>query len=327
MSNLVAADAKLRPNPAFSPVLRALVVVTTLGLSACDSEAKTQDDATGGPADTPEDIGTVPVKDSRWLPAPGTTWAWQLQNYDNLDINQDVTAFDIDLFEGSEGGSDSLIRQLKDNGKKVICYFSAGTLEDWRPDAEQFAEGSVIADGDMQQWPGETWLDISNARALEQTIKPIMAARLDRARDAGCDAVEPDNVDAYLNDDETRGLISAADQLAYNTWLAGAAHDRGLSVGLKNDLDQLDALAEHFDFAVNEQCYAYGNECVLYEDTFLAAGKAVFNQEYYEEGSEGELTRTEFLNNACPYFLNAGISGLWSRGYDLDGTSALACSN
>jgi hypothetical protein len=49
-------------------------------------------------------------------------------------------------------------------------------------------------------------------------------------------------------------------------------------VGLKNDLDQIPALVDDFDFAVNEQCAQY-EEC----DTltpFIDADKAVFHVEY-----------------------------------------------
>ena len=68
------------------------------------------------------------------------------------------------------------------------------------------------------------------------------------------------------------------DQLAYNRWLADAAHDRGLSVGLKNDLGQIAALEPDFDFAVNEQCFQY-RECDRLEP-FLDAGKNVIIVEY-----------------------------------------------
>ena len=44
--------------------------------------------------------------------------------------------------------------------------------------------------------------------------------------------------------------------------LADLAHERGLSIGLKNDLDQVADLVDHFDFAINEQCFQY-QECHL----------------------------------------------------------------
>ena len=107
-------------------------------------------------------------------------------------------------------------------------------------------------------------------------VRTVMKARLDLAAAKGCDGVEPDNVDGYQN---SPGFpLTAATQLDYNRFLAAEAHARGLSIGLKNDLDQIPQLVGDFDWALNEQCFEY-DEC----DTlapFIAAGKAVFQVEY-----------------------------------------------
>lgn len=87
-----------------------------------------------------------------------------------------------------------------------------------------------------------------------------MAARLDLAVAKGCDGVEPDNIDVYTQVNGGGFPITYQHQITYNTWLAREAHARDLSIGLKNDVDQVPDLASHFDFAVNEQCFAY-NEC------------------------------------------------------------------
>ena len=105
----------------------------------------------------------------------------------------------------------------------------------------------------MDGWADEQWLDISN-----EDLVPIMRARLDLAVQKGCDGVEPDNMDGYTNN--TGFSLSADDQLAYNKFIANEARKRGLSVGLKNDLDQIIELEPYYDFSVNEQCHEY-NEC------------------------------------------------------------------
>ena len=51
-----------------------------------------------------------------------------------------------------------------------------------------------------------------------------------------------------------------------------------MSVGLKNDLGQVDELEPLFDFAVNEQCFQY-RECDRLQP-FLDAGKNVIIVEY-----------------------------------------------
>ncbi|CAM3037406.1 endo alpha-1,4 polygalactosaminidase [Vibrio mytili] len=258
----------------------------------------------------------------RWIPAPGTTWTWQLENYNNLTIDPEVEVYGVDLFDGIDEG---VISNLKKQGKKVICYFSAGTREDWRPDAGDFSADSVIANGGMQDWAGEVWLDISNQKALNDSIKPIMAARLELAAQNGCDGVEPDNVDAFENTEETQGYINSDDQLSYNKWLATVAHEKGLSIGLKNDVGQTDELVDYFDYAINEQCFAYGNECTTYEDNFLKQNKAVFNQEYYTRGRGGEIDKYTFQYTACPYFKDVKISSNWKVGYALDGSDIVRC--
>jgi hypothetical protein len=68
--------------------------------------------------------------------------------------------------------------------------------------------------------------------------------------------------------------------LAYNKFIANEAHKRGLSVGLKNDLDQIIELEEYYDFSVNEQCHEY-NECDKMQP-FINANKPVFNAEYLQ---------------------------------------------
>ena len=45
----------------------------------------------------------------------------------------------------------------------ITCYFSAGTFEDWRDDADQFP-ASVIGKA-LPEWDGENWLDIRTAAA------------------------------------------------------------------------------------------------------------------------------------------------------------------
>ncbi|MFF8190168.1 endo alpha-1,4 polygalactosaminidase [Streptomyces bobili] len=199
----------------------------------------------------------------RWQPRPGIGWQWQLRG--RLDTSVDVPVYDIDGFDQGEAA----VAGLHEDGRKVICYLSTGAWEDWRPDADAFPE-SVLGEGNG--WDGERWLDIRRTDVLE----PLMAARVDMCRDKGFDAVEPDNMDGYRN--RTGFPLTAADQLRYNRLIAGLAHDRGLSVGLKNDLDQIPELVDDFDFAVNEQCAQYG-ECEA-TTPFIEAGKAVFHVEY-----------------------------------------------
>ena len=198
-----------------------------------------------------------------WQPKPGVAWQWQLGG--NLDQSVDVPVYDIDGFEHDA----SVVASLHAKGRKVICYVNAGSWEDFRPDAAAFSKS---LQGSGNGWQGEKWFDI---RQLDK-LKPLMATRFDMCRAKGFDAVEPDLLDAYIN--ETGFPLTADDQLKYNRMIAALAHERGLAVALKNDLDQIPALVGDFDFAVNEQCAEY-DECEKLSP-FIKAGKAVLHVEY-----------------------------------------------
>ena len=229
----------------------------------------------------------------RWQPRPGVAWQWQLSG--RLDTSVDVPVYDIDGFDHSK----KTVAGLHRDGRKVICYISTGAWEDFRPDAGKFPK-SVLGKGNG--WKGERWLDIRRTDVLE----PLMAARLDMCRAKGFDAVEPDNMDGYRN--RTGFALKAADQLRYNRLIAKLAHDRGMAVGLKNDLDQIPDLVEDFDFAVNEQCAQY-DECAAMKP-FIAADKAVFHVEY-------ELPTRRFCTDSRRLKLSSMLKkyelGVWRR--------------
>ena len=200
-----------------------------------------------------------------WRPGVKVSWQWQLANPPKASALLDVKMYDIDGFDASK----SLIGAMHARGIKAVCYISAGSWENWRPDAGDFP-ASVL--GKSNGWPGEKWLDI---RALA-TLGPIMQARLDICQRKGFDAVEFDLVDGYQS--RTGFPLSGRDQLRYNVFLANEAHARGLSAFLKNDIDQVKALLPYFEAELNEQCFQY-SECGKIVP-FVTAGKPVFNVEY-----------------------------------------------
>jgi len=221
-----------------------------------------------------EDSKNNPPTSKNWYkPAPSATWQWQLSETVNTSYNVEI--YDIDLFYSSK----SLIRQLQSNNIKVICYFSAGSFEKGREDEVDFKAnelGTVLID-----WPDERWLDIRSTN-----VRDIMKARLELAKQKGCDGVEPDNMDGY--DNNSGFPLTANDQLNFNRFIAKESHARGLSVGLKNDLGQITELVDDFDFAVNEECFEF-NECNTLKP-FIDQGKAVLNAEY----------KQTYINNPTP---------------------------
>lgn len=265
---------------------------------AADSGAGAEAPAANPPADAAVDSRLPPAPDAPppadvsapsdargvWAARPGTTWQWQLHG--TIDTSFDVQMYDVDLFEAPQ----AIIDGLHGAGRTVVCYFSAGSREDWRPDAAMFPAGSFGRG--LDGWPGETWLDTRS-----DAVRAIMKDRLDRAVAKRCDGVEPDNVDGYANNPGFP--LTAATQLDYNRFLAREAHARGLSVGLKNDLEQVAALVPDFDWALNEECVKY-DECDLLVP-FVKAGKAVFHVEY---GAE------TLAQSVCPKTKPLGFSTL-----------------
>ncbi len=241
--------------------MRAMLMLSAIAVfcNACGG-------GSSGNSDTP-DTDTQPIVGGDWYQPPVSA-TWQLQLQGDLDAVYDVDIYDIDPLEFES----SQITQLQSNGSRVICYFSAGSHENWREDAGDFASEDL--GNTLDGWPGERWLDIRS-----ESVRAIMLSRLQLAAQKGCDGVDPDNMDGYTHD--TGFDLDAQDQLEYNRFIANAAHRLKLSVGLKNDLDQIAELVDYFDFAINEQCFEYA-ECDSLLP-FISHGKPVLHVEYQED--------------------------------------------
>ena len=255
-------------DPIFMPLGRALLVLVLLLQAACGGGGggggTTDTGGAGNGGDLVVDLLQPPVQITlSWAPSVTDTWQWQISG--PLNTGYAVTVYDVDLFETPLATIDALHAA----GRRVVCYFSAGSSEDWRVDFASFAAADM--GNPLDHWPGERWLDTRSAN-----VRALMKARLDLAVAKHCDGVEPDNMDAYTN--QPGFALTADTQLDYNRFIANEARSRGLAVGLKNDVDQLAALEPYFDFAVNEQCHQYA-ECGGYS-VFTAKGKPVFNAEY-----------------------------------------------
>jgi len=201
-----------------------------------------------------------------WKPSAGATWQIQLTG-SPIDTSVAADVYDIDLFDNDH----TTISAIQGLNRKVICYFSAGTFEDWRSDAGSFTEADK--GGAMDDWGGEWWLNTNS-----ENVRSIMTERIEQAKNKGCDAIDPDNMDAYNNSDESGLDLTTDDAVDYMRFLADAAHSRGLAIGLKNAGDIVEDVLPFVEFEVNEQCVLY-NECDAFEP-FLAAGKPVFHIEY-----------------------------------------------
>ncbi len=210
-----------------------------------------------------------------WSPPSGVPvhYHWQLEDAftapaDVIPSDGDVV-YDIDG-EDNDAATVAALHALGPN-VKVVCYVDVGTWESYRADASSFP-ASVL--GNPNGWPGEKWLDVRQ----QTVLLPIMKKRLeDWCVAKGFDALEPDNLDGWQNDPGFP--LTEAENLSYDLAIASLAHGLGLSVGLKNLPENAPSLEPHFDWALNEQCFEFG-ECGYFESSFIPKGKAVFDVEY-----------------------------------------------
>ena len=253
----------------------------TLGLSLALSMVIAVVGASPAPA-TPVTLPEPAPCDGCWIPPLETSW--QIQFSGRLDTSFDVEMYEIDMFDSPR----SVVADLHDDGRRVVCYVSAGSWERWRPDADDFPK-SVLGK-ELDGWPGERWLDIRQMRIL----KPLLRDRIELCEKKGFDGIEFDNVNGYQN--RTGFPLDGRDQLRFNAWLANEAHRNGLSAALKNDGPQAPRLVEYFDWALVEQCFQY-DECEQYR-VFVDNGKPVMEIEY-------RLERAEFCDEAEQLGFNA----------------------
>ncbi len=215
-----------------------------------------------------------------------STYYIQLQGLLRTDIPADI--YEVDLFDTDN----ETIEQLKNQGKVVICYFSAGSYEDWRPDAPLFRKQDIGLP--LSGWSGEYWLNITSPY-----VRQLMRQRIDLAKRKGCDGIDPDNLNAYEHDSGFN--ITENDQFDYNRLLAIWAKEDGLLVGLKNDFAQVKRLVYYFDFAIDEQCYEF-NECD-YLKPFSEQGKPVYDIEYNQTLASNDTA----FSKACAKAFNDSI--------------------
>jgi Glycoside-hydrolase family GH114 len=232
------------------------------------------------------DSGSAKLSLSRWKPSVGDTL--QIQYSGTLDRTKNVDIYNLDMFDTTT----AQVALLHAQGRKVMCYINAGAWEDWRPDASKYP--SIVLGNDYTGWPGERWLDIRRIDLLA----PILRARLNLCRSKGFDGVDPDNINGYLN--PTGFPLTAQDQLNFNIWLASEAHARGLSIGLKNDSEQLSSLLSYFDWGLTEDCYYQGGCADL--SPFITASKPVFAVEYTDTGID--------FNLFCQQASSLGLTGI-----------------
>jgi hypothetical protein len=148
----------------------------------------------GNPPSPSTTFSPVPSAGPAGLWQPAVNVSWQIVLLDPISlptsassVSPDVAVYDIDMFTNSK----DTISTLKKLGKRVICYFSAGSYEPGRPDSAKFVDSDKGSE--LDGWPGEFWLNLKS-----ENVRNIMKERIQYAVSQGCDAIDPDNVDGYV---------------------------------------------------------------------------------------------------------------------------------
>ena len=224
-----------------------------------------------------------------WQPQASEQLSWQLQLQGNIN-----TAIDADVYFIDADVPQATINALKSQGKRVMCYISAGSIEDWRSDASQFP--SLVIGNDYHGWLGEKWLNVRDIDALA----PIMRARLDQCQRKGFDGIDADNVNGHINN--TGFSLTRQDVIRFIRWLADESHARGMAFSLKNTSDVAMEVVGSIDMMQMESCHHW-RFCDDATDVVSLHNKPVFMVEYREINQS--------FNAACDRAAELGYAAIY----------------
>ena len=205
-----------------------------------------------------------------WTPPAGLVW--QVQARGALDPDPEVEMLVVPLYwqDAAE------LAPLKQRGVRIVCTLHASVWSSAWPDAGAFSR--AMLGNAVWGEPDQRWIDIR-----QSAVRDLIAGRLDHAVAIGCDAIDAYRVDAWF---ENTGLpIDRGQQLFFNRWLAQAAQERGLGIGLRGAVDLIPELMDLYDFALSEGCLERA-DCQLLLP-FIERGKAVYHWEYTAAVDDG----------------------------------------
>jgi len=211
-------------------------------------------------------LGSV---EAYWKPQQGQSYNIMLSEEHPNFSNEKADIVEVDLTHVES------VKQFHKLGKKVICYFSGGTAEDFRDDYREYFKHEGLVRDVYDEWSQERFVDYR-----KDSLKPILTARIKRAKEIGCDGIDVDNIDLYQikKVKNWNNPITKNDAIRFSNWFTSTIHNYGMSVGLKNCYDMVNDVKNIFDFGISEDCANKG-ECQYYTN-FLKSQKPVFAINY-----------------------------------------------
>lgn len=251
---------------------------------------------------------------------------YQISSHDQQlppDNVADVWALDGQLV------SQETVQRLKSKGKQVICYINIGSWDPGKIDVQHWMKldaneipipGAGIypydhfkidnAMGNVPIWGMRYGFAAFNNEFWWNIFHPAVAAiidqRIDTCASKGFEAVEPDNIDANVYEDDAGALVDPTGfgwtedrMIEFNKQLANKVHARGMKIFQKNGSDLVAGLVDTYDGAITEGCLA-NDECAEFQP-YTQLGKPVYAIEYTDELSADEFQAKACNSESLPY--------------------------
>ena len=247
------------------------------------------DGASGSPAGA---AGAPAVAENPYIPPANVRWLAQLDGA--VDIQQQADLFYLD----AEQQDPDDLATLRAQGAHYLCYLSAGSLEAFRDDADEFPARAI--GNALENFPREHWLDVRDS-----AVRDLMAKRVTALAAAGCAGVPPSSLAVHAAD--TGFDLSLTDALDYARWLAERIHAAGMSAGLTGPSALTTELWPTFDFGLAIGC-VNGSGCTEYAP-FASARKTVLHLEVGDEANAVGLCNAAKALGFDALVSDAGFTG------------------
>ncbi len=251
----------------------------------------------GGPA---SGAGGRQTEEKPYVPPANANWQAKLSGA--VDIAEDAQFFYLDA--SLQDPSD--LQTLHAEGRHYLCYLSAGSLESFRDDVDEFP--APVIGRPLANFPDERWLDV---RA--PVVRELMALRIEALAAAGCDGVPPSSLAVHAAD--TGFELSLEDALDYARWFAERIHAAGMSAGLTGPAALTGELWPTFDFGLAISCLE-GTQCGEFA-VFDAASKPVLHIELGDEDSAAQICKDSETLGFEPLVTSPSFNGQSVRCRDI----------
>lgn len=275
-----------------SPFSHSILPLVALLFVACTGTEGTlvvrHDGTSGAPAAA---AGAPNSAENPYAPPNDARWWAQLDGA--VDIQQPADFFYLD----PEQQDPDDLATLRAQGRPYLCYLSAGSVEAFRRDAEDFP--ARVVGNELQNFPREHWLDVRDG-----AVRDLMAKRVTALAAFGCAGVPPSSLAVHAAD--TGFELSLTDALDYARWLAERLHAAGMSAGLTGPAALTSELWPTFDFGLAISCVSGG--CSEYAP-FQSAKKTVLHLEVGDAGAASGICNDAKSLGFYALVSDAGFTG------------------